>query len=346
MSPTKHHAALLPGDGIGPEVVTVTVDAIAALGVDIAWEPGLIGLSALEAHGTTLPESVLDSVRRHRVALKGPTSTPVGGGHVSVNVGLRRALDLFANFRPIRNIPGVKSRYSGVDLFIVRENTEGLYAGIEHLIVPGVVESIKIITADASTRIAEFAFAFARRRGRRKVTAVHKANIMKLSDGLFLECSRKVAAKYPDVVYEELIVDNMCMQLVMDPTRYDILLAENLYGDILSDLGAGLVGGLGFAPGANHGKDIGIYEPVHGSAPDIAGKGLANPIASVLSGVMMLRQLGEDGQADRLRAAVFRHLEKGEVLTPDMGGRATTTQVRDALLREIEATPAVVPSPH
>ena len=343
MSLKKHVVTLLPGDGIGPEVVGVAVDAILALGLEVEWEPGLIGLSALDAHGTTLPESVLQSVRRNRVALKGPTSTPVGGGHVSVNVGLRRALDLFANFRPIRNIPGVKSRYSGVDLFIVRENTEGLYAGIEHLIVPGVVESLKIITADASTRISEFAFEFARRRRRHKITAVHKANIMKLSDGLFLECSRKIAAKYPDIVYEELIVDNMCMQLVMDPTRFDILLAENLYGDILSDLGAGLVGGLGFAPGANQGKDIGIYEPVHGSAPDIAGKGLANPIASVLSGVMMLRQMGEDPAADRLRAAVFRHLEKGAVLTPDMGGHATTTQVRDALLREIEATPVEAP---
>jgi len=339
MTSKRHVVTLLPGDGIGPEVVGVTVDAIAATGVDIAWEPGLIGLSALESHGTTLPGSVLESVRRNKTALKGPTSTPVGGGHVSVNVGLRRALDLFANFRPIRNIPGVRSRYEGVDLFIVRENTEGLYAGIEHLIVPGVVESLKIITAEASTRIAEFAFAFARRRGRRKVTAVHKANIMKLSDGLFLECCRKIAKRYDDVAYEELIVDNMCMQLVTDPTRYDVLVAENLYGDILSDLGAGLVGGLGFAPGANQGHEIGVYEPVHGSAPDIAGQGRANPVASVLSGVMMLRHLGEGAAADRLKAAVFRHLAKGEVLTPDMGGRATTSEVRDALLREVEGTP-------
>jgi isocitrate dehydrogenase (NAD+) len=339
MSAPKHVVALLPGDGIGPEVVGVTVALIDALDVGVAWEPGLIGVSALPAHGTTLPDAVLESVRRCRVALKGPTSTPVGGGHVSVNVGLRRALDLYANFRPIRNIPGVASRYQGVDLFIVRENTEGLYAGIEHLIVPGVVESLKIITADASTRIAEFAFSFARRRRRRKVTAVHKANIMKLSDGLFLECCRKVAGAYPEVVYEELIVDNMCMQLVVDPTRYDVLVAENLYGDILSDLGAGLVGGLGFAPGANQGREIGVFEPVHGSAPDIAGSGRANPIASVLSGVMMLRHAGEDAAADRLKAAVFRHLQKGETRTPDMGGGATTTQVRDALLRELEGGP-------
>ena len=330
---------LLPGDGIGPEVVGVTVDLIDALDVGVVWERGLIGVGALAEHGTTLPPSVLESIRRNKVALKGPTATPVGGGHVSVNVALRRALDLFANFRPIRNIPGVRSRYEGVDLFIVRENTEGLYAGIEHLIVPGVVESLKIITEEASTRIAEFAFAFARRRHRRKVTAVHKANIMKLSDGLFLECCRKVAAGYPEIAYEELIVDNMCMQLVTDPTRYDVIVAENLYGDILSDLGAGLVGGLGFAPGANHGREVGVYEPVHGSAPDIAGQGRANPIASVLSGVMMLRHFDENAAADRLKTAVFRHLSRGETMTPDMGGTATTSQVRDALLREIEATP-------
>jgi isocitrate dehydrogenase (NAD+) len=336
-SSAKHVVTLLPGDGIGPEVVDVTVRCIEALGLDIEWEPHLIGESAYLKYGETLPQEVLDSVKRNRVALKGPTGTPVGGGHVSVNVGLRRALSLFANFRPIRNIPGVKSRYEDVDLFIVRENTEGLYSGIEHLIVPGVVESLKIITEEASTRIAEFAFRFARKRGRKKVTAVHKANIMKLSDGLFLECCRKVHRDYPEIEYEEMIVDAMCMRLVLDPTRYDVLVSENLYGDILSDLCAGLVGGLGFAPGANHGAEVGIYETVHGSAPDIAGQNRANPVASVLSGVMMLRHFDENEAADRLKDAVFRFLERGDVLTPDMGGDAHTTDVRDALLREIEA---------
>ena len=336
---SKHVVTLLPGDGIGPEVVAVTVRAIDALDVDITWEEGLIGESAMPVHGTTLPPEVLDSIRRNGCALKGPTTTPVGGGHVSVNVGLRRALSLFANFRPIRNIPGVDARYENVDLFVVRENTEGLYRGIEHVIVPGVVESLKVITAEASTRISRFAFEFARNRQRRKVTAVHKANIMKLSDGLFLDCSRAIAKEYPEIEYEELIVDNMCMQLVMDPTRFDVLLSENLYGDILSDLCAGLVGGLGFAPGANHGEKVGLYEPVHGSAPDIAGKNLANPIASVLSGVMMLRHLKEHDAADRLKEAVFRHLAKAQVRTRDMGGTATTTDVGDSIVREIESAP-------
>jgi isocitrate dehydrogenase (NAD+) len=338
----KHVVTLLPGDGIGPEVVGVTMRAIAALGVDIEWEEGLIGESAFVKHGTTLPMEVLDSIKRNHFALKGPTGTPIGGGHVSVNVGLRRALNLFANFRPIRNIPGVKARYSDVDLYVVRENTEGLYSGIEHVIVPGVVESLKVITEEASTRISEFAFAFADRRKRKKITTVHKANIMKLSDGLFLECARNVHRKYPHIEHEELIVDNACMQLVMDPTRYDVILSENLYGDILSDLCAGLVGGLGFAPGANLGKENGVYETVHGSAPDIAGRNLANPVASVLSGVMMLRDLGEVDAADRLKAAVFRHLDRAEVLTPDMGGRATTTDVSDAIVREIEHAPEVI----
>jgi len=338
----KHVVTLLPGDGIGPEVVGVTTRAIAAAGVDIEWEAGLIGESAFVKHGTTLPQEVLDSIKRNRLALKGPTGTPIGGGHVSVNVGLRRALTLYANLRPIRNIPGVRSRYDGVDLYVVRENTEGLYTGIEHIIVPGVVESLKVITEAASTRIAEFAFAFAKRRGRKRVTAVHKANIMKLSDGLFLECARNVHRKFPEIEYEELIVDNACMQLVMDPTRYDVILSENLYGDILSDLCAGLVGGLGFAPGANLGKEHGVYETVHGSAPDIAGRNRANPIASVLSGVMMLRDLGESEAADRLRAAVFRHLGRGDVRTPDMGGEAGTTDVSDAIVREIERTSETV----
>jgi isocitrate dehydrogenase (NAD+) len=339
---SKHVVTLLAGDGIGPEVVGVTVRAIEALGVNVEWEPLPIGQRAVEELGTTLPDLVLESVQRNGVALKGPAGTPVGGGHRSVNVGLRRALNLYANFRPFRNLPGVKTRYDRVDMYIVRENTEGLYTGIEHLIVPGVVESLKIVTAEASTRIARFAFRFAEGRGRRKVTAVHKANIMKLPDGLFLECCRAVAREHPSIQYEELIVDNACMQLVTDPTRYDVIVAENLYGDILSDLCAGLVGGLGFAPGANLGDDVGVYETVHGSAPDIAGRNLANPIASVLSGVMMLRHLDENAAADRLKTAVFSLLAKGEARTRDLGGTATTTEMADALLREIDRTEAPV----
>jgi isocitrate dehydrogenase (NAD+) len=335
----KHTVTLLPGDGIGPEVVEATVQVVEATGVSMEWERYEIGARAHEVHGTTLPAAVLESIRKNKVALKGPTTTPVGGGHVSVNVGLRRALDLYANLRPIRNIPGVKSRYEGVDLYVVRENTESLYAGIEHVVVPGVVESLKVITAEASTRIARFAFAFARRRGRRKISAIHKANIMKLSDGLFLDCCRKIAREYPEIHYEELIVDNACLQLVTDPTRFDVILTENLYGDILSDLCAGLVGGLGFAPGGNYGEQAVVFETVHGSAPDIAGRGIANPIASMLSGVMMLRNLGEIAAADRLKKAIFDHLAKGRTLTPDMGGQATTSEVRDAIRRELQAHP-------
>ena len=339
MTETKYAVTLLPGDGIGPEVVEATVQVIEATGIPIQWERYEIGARALEVHGTTLPPVVLESIRKNKAALKGPTTTPVGGGHVSVNVGLRRALDLFANLRPIRNIPGVKSRYEGVDLYVVRENTESLYAGLEHVVVPGVVESLKIITADASTRIARFAFAFARRRGRRKISAIHKANIMKLSDGLFLDCCRKIALEYPEIQYEELIVDNACLQLVTDPTRFDVILTENLYGDILSDLCAGLVGGLGFAPGGNFGENAVVFETVHGSAPDIAGQGIANPVASMLSGVMLLRHLGETAAADRLKRAIFDHLANGRTLTPDMGGQATTTQVRDAVRRELQEHP-------
>jgi isocitrate dehydrogenase (NAD+) len=335
----KHTVTLLPGDGIGPEVVEATVQVVEATGVSMEWERYEIGARAHEVHGTTLPAAVLESIRKNKVALKGPTTTPVGGGHVSVNVGLRRALDLYANLRPIRNIPGVKSRYEGVDLYVVRENTESLYAGIEHVVVPGVVESLKVITAEASTRIARFAFAFARRRGRRKISAIHKANIMKLSDGLFLDCCRKIAREYPEIHYEELIVDNACLQLVTDPTRFDVILTENLYGDILSDLCAGLVGGLGFAPGGNYGDQAVVFETVHGSAPDIAGRGIANPIASMLSGVMMLRNLGEIDAADRLKKAIFDHLAKGTALTPDMGGQATTGDVRDAIRRELQSHP-------
>jgi len=342
MPSDPHPVTLIPGDGIGPEVTDAAQRAVAATGARIAWEQVDAGADVVSRYGTPLPETVLQSIRKNGVALKGPVGTPVGGGFKSVNVSLRQSLELYACVRPVRTIPGVPSRFESVDLVVVRENTEGLYSGLEHRVAPGIVESLKVMTETACTRISRYAFALAEREHRRKVTAIHKANIMKLSDGLFLECCRRVAREYEHIEYEELIVDNACMQLVMDPTRYDVLVSENLYGDILSDLGAGLVGGLGFAPGANKGDRVGVYEPVHGTAPDIAGRGLANPIASVLSGVMMLRQLDESAAADRLKDAVLSLLEKGEVRTGDMGGSATTDEMRSALLREIESTPEPV----
>ena len=278
---------------------------------------------------------MLESIKRNGVALKGPIETPVGTGHPSVNVDLRKALDLYANLRPLRTLPGVKSRFQSVDLVVVRENTEDLYSGLEHVVVPGVVESLKIITERASTRIALFAFDYARAQGRRRVTAVHKANIMKLSDGLFLDCCRLVAKQYPEITYDEIIVDNACMQLVLDPTRFDVLLLENLYGDIVSDLCAGLVGGLGMAPGANIGEKVALFEAVHGSAPDIAGKNLANPMALVLSAAMMLDHLGEAAAARRVREAVYSVLREGATLTRDLGGTATTSQVAEAIAARV-----------
>ena len=293
------------------------------------------GASAIGEHGTALPPHVLESVRRNKVAFKGPTETPVGTGHRSVNVELRKTLDLYANLRPVQTMPGVKSRYTDVDLVIVRENTEDLYSGLEHVVVPGVVESIKIITEKASTRIAKYAFAYARSHGRKRITAVHKANIMKLSDGLFLDCCRAVAKSYPEVTYDEMIVDNTCMQLVLDPTRFDMLLLENLYGDIVSDLCAGFIGGLGMAPGANIGADGAIFEAVHGSAPDIAGKNLANPMALILSSALMLDHLGEHEAADRVRTAVRAVLAEGQTLTRDLGGTAGTTQIAEAVAAKL-----------
>jgi isocitrate dehydrogenase (NAD+) len=278
---------------------------------------------------------VLESIRRNKVALKGPTETPVGTGHRSVNVDLRKQLDLYANLRPVQSLPGVKSRYEDVDLVVVRENTEDLYSGVEHVVVPGVVESIKIITEKASTRIARFAFDYSRAHHRKKVIAVHKANIMKLSDGLFLDCCRKVAKEYPEVAYDEMIVDNTCMQLVLDPSRFDVLLLENLYGDIVSDLCAGFVGGLGMTPGANIGTTGAVFEAVHGSAPDIAGKNLANPIALILSGTLMLDHLGEHDAADRVRKAVRTVLTEGKKLTRDLGGTAGTTEIAEAIAARV-----------
>src|SRR5256886_9264445 len=321
-----HTFTLIPGDGIGPEVTDAVVGILHAAGVSIEWERHLAGARAFERTGNALPPELIDSIRRTKVALKGPVATPIGEGFTSVNVGLRKALDLFANLRPVWNLPGVVARFQSVDLVIVRENTEDLYAGLEHEVVPGVVESLKIITARASTRIAEFAFAHARRHGRKRVTAIHKANIMKMSDGLFLDSARTVAQHHREIGYDERIVDAACMHLVMNPSQFDVLLLPNLYGDIVSDLCAGLVGGLGVVGAANLGTDTAVFEAVHGSAPDIAGKNLANPTALLLSAVMMLRHIDESRAADRIMQALGRVLVEGRVRTRDLRGSSTTTE--------------------
>ncbi len=332
----SHVITLIPGDGIGPEVTAAVVRIFKAAAVDVEWERHEAGVNAFKRYHQSLPIELLDSIRRNKVALKGPVTTPIGEGFTSVNVGLRKALDLYANLRPVRNLPGVDSRFANVDLIIVRENTEDLYAGLEHEIIPGVVESLKIITEKASTRISRFAFEYARRNGRRMVTAIHKANIMKLSDGLFLESTRKVSREFIDIAYDERIVDAVCMQLVMRPEKFDVLVLPNLYGDIVSDLCAGLVGGLGVVPGANMGLELAVFEAVHGSAPDIADKNLANPTALLLSALMMLDHLGEDDRAARIRAALTQILTAGVVRTHDLGGKASTTEFTDAICREIE----------
>jgi isocitrate dehydrogenase (NAD+) len=328
----KHTITLIPGDGIGPEVASNVVRIIEASGVEVTWETHYAGAQALEKFGDTLPQELLDSVIRNGVALKGPITTPIGKGFTSVNVGLRKALDLYANVRPVRALPNVPCRYPELDLVIVRENTESLYSGIEHEVVPGVVESIKIITEKASTRVALFAFEYARREGRKKITAMHKANIMKLSDGLFLDCFRKVAAKYPEIEADDKIIDNACMQLVMRPQQFDMMLLENLYGDIVSDLCAGLVGGLGLVPGANIGERGAVFESVHGSAPDIAGQGIANPTALLQSGILMLRYLGEREAANKIETAMFKVFAEGKVRTRDIGGTAKTAEFADAII--------------
>ena len=334
----KHTITLIPGDGIGPEIVAATVRIIEATGLDIEWETHILGSQALEKYGTTLPEDTIESIKRNKVALKGPQMTPVGKGFTSVNVGLRKALDLYANVRPIKNLPNVPSRYSDVDLIIVRENTEGLYSGLEHTVIPGVVESLKIVTEKASTRIARYAFEYARLNGRKKVTCVHKANIMKLSDGLFLECFEKVAQEYPEVEADNKIVDNCCMQLVLKPEQFDVLVLENLYGDIVSDLCAGLIGGLGLAPGANIGEQGAVFEAVHGSAPDIAGQGIANPTAILMSGIIMLRHLGENDAAVRIEKAMFEVFAEGKALTRDLGGTAKTNEFARAIVDKLTAS--------
>jgi isocitrate dehydrogenase (NAD+) len=332
-----HTITLIPGDGIGPEVTEAVVRIVGAAGVSIDWERHQAGIVAFERAGTALPIELIDSIRRNKVALKGPVTTPVGEGFTSVNVGLRKGLDLYANLRPVWNLPGVQARFSGVDLVIVRENTEDLYAGLEHEVVPGVVESLKIITERASTRIAQFAFAYARKHHRRKVTAIHKANILKMGDGLFLESARLVARSAPDIEYDERIVDAACMHLVLDPSRFDVLVMPNLYGDIVSDLCAGLVGGLGVVGAANLGSEVAVFEAVHGSAPDIAGKNLANPTALLLSAVMMLRHIDEGEAADRIMRGLDSVLTAGEIRTRDLGGTAGTTQFADAVRRATEA---------
>lgn len=331
----KHNITLIPGDGIGPEVASNVVRIIEASGVDVTWETHYAGAQALQKFGTTLPPELLESIKTNKVALKGPITTPIGTGFTSVNVGLRKTLDLYANLRPVKALPNVPCRYPELDLVIVRENTESLYSGLEHIVVPGVVESLKIITEKASTRIARFAFEYARREGRKRITAVHKANIMKLSDGLFLDCFRRVAADFPDIEADDKIVDNACMQLVMNPGQFDVLLLENLYGDIVSDLCAGLVGGLGLVPGANIGERGAVFEAVHGSAPDIAGQGVANPTALLQSGILMLRHLGEREAADKIEKAMFAVFEEGNVRTRDIGGTAKTAEFADAIISKM-----------
>jgi isocitrate dehydrogenase (NAD+) len=331
-----HRVTLIPGDGIGPELAEATRRVLDATAVAFEWEVVEAGEATIATKGTPLPDEVLESIRRNRVALKGPITTPIGSGFRSVNVGLRQALNLYANLRPARSMPGVQSRYEDVDLVIVRENTEDLYAGIEHMVGRDAAESIKIITRAASERIARFAFEYAVANGRRKVTAVHKANIMKLSDGLFLESCRTVAEGYADrIEFEDRIVDNMCMQLVQKPEMYDVLVLPNLYGDIVSDLAAGLVGGLGVAPGANIGEDAAVFEPVHGSAPKYAGQNKANPTALILSGALMLRHLGYVAEGERVERAVREVIAAGRRTTYDLGGNAGTSDFADAVIERL-----------
>jgi isocitrate dehydrogenase (NAD+) len=330
----KHNIVLIPGDGIGPEVTHAACKVMEAAGLEVNWIEVPAGATAVEqGHGDVLPQITLDAIRQHHVALKGPVTTPVGKGFKSVNVQLRQKLSLYAAVRPVRSLAGVKTRYEGVDMVIVRENTEGLYSGIEAEVTPGVVTSMKVATEKACTRIARYAFKYAMQRRRRKVTVFHKANIMKLTDGMFLNCARDVHAKeFPGVEYDELIIDAGCMKLVQDPTKLDVLLMENLYGDLVSDLCAGLVGGLGVVPGSNIGDEFAVFEAVHGSAPDIAGKGVANPLAVLMSGVMMLNHLGETTVAERIKSAYNKALAGGATLTRDLGGTASTSDFANSVI--------------
>ena len=334
----KHTIVLIPGDGIGPEVTSAARRVLEAAGLSVEWVELPAGATALEqGHDNVLPQRTLAAIKAHKVALKGPVTTPVGKGFRSVNVQLRQSLNLYAAVRPVRSMPGVKTRYENVDVVIVRENTEGLYSGIENEVVPGVVTSMKVASEAACTRISRYAFRYATRRHRRKITVFHKANIMKLTDGLFLKCAQRIQnEEYPNIEYEELIIDAGCMKVIQDPTKFDVLLMENLYGDLVSDLAAGLVGGLGVVPGANIGDDAAVFEAVHGSAPDIAGKGIANPLAVIMSGVMMLNHIHEEAIADRIKKAYDAVLSEGKALTRDLGGSAGTNQFADAVIAKLK----------
>jgi isocitrate dehydrogenase (NAD+) len=326
---------LIPGDGIGPEVAAAAREVVAATGVAIDWVIAYAGAAAAERFGDPLPEATLALVREHRVALKGPCTTPIGEGFRSINVRMRQALDLFASVRPVRTLPGVKVPFERVDLVVVRENTEGLYSGLEHVVVPGVIEGLRIVTRAAAERIVRFAFELVRREGRRRVTFCHKVDVLRLSDGLFLDCARTVAEEYPFIGFEERRIDNLCMELALDPSRFDVLVMENLFGDVISDLCAGLVGGLGLVPGANIGVRYAVFEAVHGSAPDIAGKGLANPIAVIRSAALLLDHVGQREASRRIETAVMRALERGRGLTRDLGGDGTTRTLTDAIIESL-----------
>jgi isocitrate dehydrogenase (NAD+) len=326
---------LISGDGIGPEVSRAAQQVVTATGVAIDWVEGPAGAACIATHGDPLPEYTLDLIRKHRVALKGPCTTQVGKGFRSINVRMRQGLDLFASVRPVKTLPGIKTPFTGVDVVVVRENTEGLYAGMEHMPVPGVVESLRVITRHAAERIVRFAFELARKMGRRRVTFCHKADVLRLSDGLFLQCARQVADEFPFIEFEERRIDNLCMEIVLDPTQFDVLVMENLFGDVVSDIGAGLVGGLGLVPGANIGTRHAVFEAVHGSAPDIAGKGLANPMALIRSAAMMLDHIGQTKAASRIEASIRLTLEKGDCLTPDLGGTGSTRTLAEAVIRNL-----------
>jgi isocitrate dehydrogenase (NAD+) len=330
-----HVVTLIPGDGIGPEVTDAVVRILEATGVKFAWERFAAGAEAFAHQGEYVPKELYASIERTHLALKGPVTTPVGGGFSSINVTLRKTFELYVNFRPIKNLPGMETRYPGVDLIIVRENTEGEYVGLEHEVVPGVMTSLKVITQKGSTRIAKWAFEYARKHGRRKIHAIHKANIMKMSDGLFLKCAREISKGYPEITYGEHIIDNTCMQLVTNPYQYDTLLLPNLYGDIVSDLCAAFVGGLGLVPGANIGEDAAIFEAVHGSAPDIAGKDIANPTALLQSAVLMLRHIDESTAADRVQSALEKVYGEKKTLTRDVGGTSGTSAFADAVVEAL-----------
>ena len=336
----RYKVTLIPGEGIGPEVANATKRILEATGVQFEWEELEARADKATEAGQSVNQGAVESVRRNKVALKGPTGTAIAGGAPSVNVALRKTLDLYANLRPVKNLPGVKSRFENVDIVLVRENTEDLYSGLEHEVVPGVVESLKIITEKASTRIARFAFEYAKRQNRKKIHAIHKANIMKLSDGLFLKSIRTVAQQYPETEYKELIVDNACMQMVLDPGQFDMLLLPNLYGDVMSDLAAGLVGGLGVVPSGNIGDSCAMFEAVHGTAPDIAGKGLANPTALLMSGIMMLKHLSEQSAAQRIEAALEKVYREAKHVSRDLGGKATTAEFTEAVIAALAPVPA------